>query len=320
MKELRKKFNEAIKTKQKVLESKENYIESQKELRQAKNNEIREDTKKIVEKIIKEGGARSNTFWRLRRKLNSKSSNANYTTIDEKGTPIEDPEKAKKHIADFFEDLYTAREGTQEHEETTKMIKEAVEKLMNDEKINGLMKKITMEELKNIIRKLKLNKATGPDQIPNKLFIYTEEAFLKIILEILNHILMKKEIPDQWQIGEIIRLYKGKGTLGKCSNERGITLGSNFGKLFERIINERITKKLNISINQAGGQKNRSTSEHIILTKELIRNIRRKKKAAYVVFLDVTKAYDKAWLDAIMYVLNKEGIDTPEWLITKKTK
>lgn len=30
------------------------------------------------------------------------------------------------------------------------------------------------------------------------------------------------------------------------------------------------------------------------------------------------KAYDKAWLDAIMYVLNKEGIDTPEWLITKK--
>ena len=35
-------------------------------------------------------------------------------------------------------------------------------------------------------------------------------------------------------------------------------------------------------------------------------------------FLDVTKAYDKAWLDAIMYVMHKEGLDTPEWDIVRK--
>ena len=32
----------------------------------------------------------------------------------------------------------------------------------------------------------------------------------------------------------------------------------------------------------------------------------------------MTKAYDKAWLDAIMYVMNKQGVNTPEWLIAKK--
>ena len=37
-----------------------------------------------------------------------------------------------------------------------------------------------------------------------------------------------------------------------------------------------------------------------------------------MVFLDVTKTYDKAWLDAIMYVMKKEGLDTPEWLVVKK--
>ena len=38
-------------------------------------------------------------------------------------------------------------------------------------------------------------------------------------------------VPEQWQEGEIIRLYKDKGVKGKCVNERGITLASNFGKL-----------------------------------------------------------------------------------------
>ena len=51
---------------------------------------------------------------------------------------------------------------------------------------------------------------------------------------------MNEQIPQEWQCGEIIRLHKGKGVKGKCSNERGITLASNAGKLFERIINERI--------------------------------------------------------------------------------
>ena len=33
----------------------------------------------------------------------------------------------------------------------------------------------------------------------------------------------------------------------KCSNERGITLANNFGKLFERIVNNRITPKINMT-------------------------------------------------------------------------
>ena len=35
-------------------------------------------------------------------------------------------------------------------------------------------------------------------------------------------------------------------------------------------------------------------------------------------FLDVTKAYDKAWLDAIMYVMHKEGLTSPEWEVIRK--
>ena len=35
-------------------------------------------------------------------------------------------------------------------------------------------------------------------------------------------------------------------------------------------------------------------------------------------FLDVTKAYDKAWLDAIMHVVHKEGLTWLEWEVIRK--
>ena len=83
---------------------------------------------------------------------------------------------------------------------------------------------------------------------------------------------MNENIPEEWQEGEIIRFYKGKGKKGKCSNERGITLGSNMGKLFERIMNNRLTKTVNISDAQAGGQKGKATADHLLILNTIIKN------------------------------------------------
>ena len=94
-----------------------------------------------------------------------------------------------------------------------------------------------MKELNQAIKKLKRNKSLGPDMIPNKIFIEANQKTRKKYLEVLNNI-HREARPDSWRIGHIKRLYKGKGVKGKCSNERGITLASNFGKLYERIINE----------------------------------------------------------------------------------
>ena len=70
-----------------------------------------------------------------------------------------------------------------------------------------------------------------------------------------NKILKNNEIPEQWIEGEIKTIYKGKGQRGKSSNERGITLASNFGKLFERIINHRAINQVTMTYAQAGGRK-----------------------------------------------------------------
>ena len=101
----------------------------------------------------------------------------------------------------------------------------------------------------------------------------------------MNTINKEMDVPTVWQEGEIIRLYKGKGTKGKCSNERGITLSSNFGKVYERIINERVIKNVNLSESQAGGRKGTATV---------------------------------AWLTGIMHVLYKQGLTDNHWTLVRK--
>ena len=216
------------------------------------------------------------------------------------------------------ENHHQAREAESTHETWTKTINEKI-KLITKTNTNETPNEITLEELNKNIKTLKRGKSTGPDNIPNEAIIEANKTNRTTINNILNNIYNTEKIPDQWQKGEIIKFYKGKGKKGKCSNERGITLGSNMGKLFERIINNRISKVVNISEAQAGGQKGKATADHLLILNTIIQTHKNKNKNEdmYIAFLDVTKAYDKAWLNAIIYALYNSGLTGKDWNILK---
>jgi hypothetical protein len=91
-------------------------------------------------------------------------------------------------------------------------------------------------------------------------------------------IYQEEKTPHQWQEGEIIRIYQGKGDKGKYSNEKGITLSSNMGKLFERLINNIIKHKVTLTEAQTGGQHGKATSVHINFLKSIINHSKATKK------------------------------------------
>ena len=142
----------------------------------------------------------------------------------------------------------------------------------------------------------------------------------EILREAINGINEKEEIPERWQIGHILRLYKGKGIKGKCSNEREIILASNPGKSFERIINERVLKEIHLTKAQAEGIPGSVTCDHLIILDQTIQEIRKDKKTANMIFLDVQKAYGKTWLDGILYALNQNGVKWKNNLAGPKSK
>ena len=315
----RKEYNEARHSKNPEIHQKLNkYVQSQIKLKQAIEEEGRRTAIEKLRKLKEHGGSKSRDFWRIRKQILNKGKKEEYDTIDEEGQIIKDPEEAKEHIATYYEQLYKAREGKPEYAQWTNHITEQVKTIEKEMKGKPKPPQVTGKELKDTIKNLKKGKSTGPDNIPNEAFIYASEETTDIYRSIINKQITEVEVPEKWQEGELIRFYKGKGEKGRCSNERGITLASNFGKLVERIVNERAKTQINISEAQAGGKKGSATVDHIITLKEAINNERNKKKPVYVIFLDVTKAYDKAWLDAIMYVMYKEGLRNNNWSMIRK--
>ena len=304
---IRAKKEEIQKTKTRYLETQDNYRRALEELE-------KKTIEKRLEEIAKKAKIQPNTIWEIRKKAKPKNE-LEYNTITEDDRTITDPQETKDHIANYFEELYQARPGTPAYDQWTKKITKEIQSIQSKRKMQEREEEnqqgeeeITYKELQNVIKKLKRKKSLGPDGIPNEIFLEADENTKKTLLTIINRIHQNEQIPPSWLQGHIIRLYKGKGTKGKCSNERGITLASNIGKVYERIINERVKKVVQITEAQAGGIPGSATVDHLIVMKQTINEIKNKGKTAYLVFLDVQKAYDKAWLDAILYVLHKNGV------------
>ncbi len=313
MKQKKKDFEEACKngTEEEKIRTKEIYKISRGTHRKTIEEHEKTQAELRLQDILKEAKIDPNVIWKTRKRTKC-NNELEYDIITEAGETLIEAEITKEYIADQYEALYQARPGTKEYEQWTEHITETVKKVGENHEKTGKTQgsePITLKEVNKAIKKLKRNKSLGPDQIPNEIFIEANENTRKVYVDIMNNIHQNENIPPSWREGHIKRLYKGKGKKGLCSNERGITLASNFGKVYERIINERIKHIVKITDAQAGGIEGNATADHLITLKQLIADIRERKKTAYIIFLDVQKAYDKAWLDAILYVLNKNGVE-----------
>ena len=153
-------------------ETLEKYIESQKALKEHIETEIRGKTVQIANKLIEAGGTKSQLFWKMRKKITNTKTKNTYDTITEEGVKIEDPGETKNHIADFYENLYQAREGKPDYQNWTDHITNKVKELNTQSKSCRKPEKATIQELNKTIKHLKNNKAPGPDKLPNEIFTH----------------------------------------------------------------------------------------------------------------------------------------------------
>ena len=78
---------------------------------------------------------------------------------------------------------------------------------------------------------------------------------------------------DSWTVGIITAIYKNKGSRSEPENYRGITLLSVLGKIFTRILNNRLdqwAEKYEIYIEaQNGFRRDRGTSDSIFILNQV---------------------------------------------------
>ena len=134
---------------------------------------------------------------------------------------------------------------------------------------------------------------------------------LPVITKLFNEILSSGLYPCQWTEGYIVPIFK-KNDKNDPSNYRGITITSAFSKLFNSILNERITNhfKKNNTIDecQIGFKKEARTSDHMFTLKSLIDKYISKGKNLYACFVDFKKAFDKINHMKLLYKLQKADV------------
>ncbi len=108
-----------------------------------------------------------------------------------------------------------------------------------------------------------------------------------------------------WKKAIIVPLYKGKGSRSVCSSYRGISLLSVPGKVYGRILTERLMEiaEGKVSEEQGDFRKGRGCVDQIFAMKRLVEEYLGKDKKLYVAFMDLEKAYNRVNREALWSVL-----------------
>ena len=145
----------------------------------------------------------------------------------------------------------------------------------------------------------------------NEFFIYGKDVLTPYLHTLFNKVFILGCFPSSWSEGYVIPLHK-KGSLNDVNNYRGITLLSTFGKLFTKILNNRLTEwaeRYYLYIEaQAGFRSEMSTVDNLFVLHGLLTHVINKSKQLYCAFIDFTKAFDYIVRDNLWYKLIQLGI------------
>ncbi|KYB29499.1 hypothetical protein TcasGA2_TC032967 [Tribolium castaneum] len=176
---------------------------------------------------------------------------------------------------------------------------------------------ITSNEMQQAVRKLKMGKVPGLDNIPVEIVkAIAHEQGEVLMLEAYNGLLREGKFPKEWKRAKLVLLKKPGKEGGSPSDFRPICLLNVVAKLYEQLILIKLKKELEekggLSEEQFGFQEGKSTLDAVDRVMALARwansgDTRRKRWCVLLTF-DVKNAFNSANWQNIMEALRKKGI------------
>ena len=254
------------------------------------------------QKLSREYEENKRKFWKELKRARKSGSRTEETVKDGNGRLLKGSD-ARKRWAKYFEDLLNVVEEREAEIVAVGGVEVPVMGEVNE-------REITREEVERALKDTKAGKAPGVDGVRAEMLKEGGETVVKWLVRLFNVCFILSMVPVDWMCACIVPLYKGKGDVHECGNSRGISLLSVVGKVYGRVLINRIRDKTEnvISEVQGGFRRGRGCTDQTFVVRQIGEKYAAKGKDVYFAFLDLEKAYDRVDREAMWKVLRIYGV------------
>ena len=246
-------------------------------------------------------------------------------TIDKNGTFSKTPEQNGENWTKHYQGISSMKPEDQNFDtgfcnELEDWFQTKKKDLNSESKIPELDKRISVDEIVEVLRSLENNKSPGFDQLSYrfwKIDVYASASLLQVLFDIFWEC---ESIPSCIRVCLIKSLLKDPDSnVADPSNYRPIAMSNSPFKIFEGVLKNRLIKTAVeehwISPFQYGFQPGKGTAMQIFNLRETILEQKRKKLDVHIAFMDLSKAFDSCWRAGIQKKLHDLGASGKLWRV-----
>jgi len=180
----------------------------------------------------------------------------------------------------------------------------------------------TEEDVLNVLMKLRVDKADGPDELSARFLIQVREHIVYPLFTIFRKSLDEGFVPDDWKSANISPVFK-KGNRNIADNYQPVSLTSQICKVFETIIRDSVVyyfEDNSLLLNsQHGFRKRRSCVTNLLTFIDKATGCLDSGEPVDTIFLDFAKAFDKVPHRRLALKLSAHGITGKllQWIVTR---
>nr|VZI47122.1 unnamed protein product [Spirometra erinaceieuropaei] len=168
----------------------------------------------------------------------------------------------------------------------------------------------SLQQTIRAVQQLSNGKAPGSDAIPAEVYKHRGPLLMDHLTALFQEMWRQGEIPQDFKDATIVHLYKRKGNRQVCDNHRGISLLNIAGKIFARILLNRLNNHLEQGLlpdSQCGFRRHRGTTDMIFAARQLQEKCQEMRTHLYSTFVDLTKAFDTVNREGLWKIMQKFG-------------